>query len=147
MKNNILAGIFFLLGTLACLAQKEITWGDLAKVDYTEKFFSDFGEYFLYPKFGPEVKALEGKKVSIVGYYLDIDPTGTLFILSKNPMASCFFCGVGGPETAIELQFNAKPKFRTDDIVMVTGTLKLNADDVEHFNYILEDCDALKKIE
>ncbi len=51
-----------------------------------------------------------------------------------------FLCGVGGPETAVELQFRSKPNFKTDAIVEVTGVLKLNKDDVEHFNYILKNC-------
>ena len=58
-------------------------------------------------------------------------------------MAACFFCGVGGPETAIELQFKNKPNFKTDEIVAITGTLKLNKDDVEHFNYILIRCEGV----
>jgi hypothetical protein len=117
---------------------------DLARIDYTEKYFEAYGSNFLYPEFSDYMKSLEGKKVSITGYFLNIDPSGKLFILSKNPMASCFFCGIGGPETAIELQFKSKPNFTTDDILFVTGTLKLNSDDVQHFNYILTDCEAQK---
>lgn len=142
MKNNLPA-IVFLLFLQAGYGQKDISWGDLAQVTYTEKFFPAYGETFLYPDFGESVKSLEGKKVSIVGYFLDVDPTGKLFILSKTPMASCFFCGMGGPETAVELQFGKRPNHKTDDIVMITGTLKLNKDDVEHFNYILTGCEAL----
>lgn len=142
MKNNLVT-ISILLCSMVCSGQKEITWGDLAQITYTEKFFPSYGEYFLYPKFSPEVESLEGKQVSIVGYFLNIDPSGKMLILSKNPMASCFFCGMGGPETAIEVQFMSKPNFKTDDILMVTGTLKLNADDVQHFNYILMNCEAL----
>ena len=55
-----------------------------------------------------------------------------------------FFCGVGGPETAMELQFTKKPSYKTDTILTVTGTLKLNKDDIEHFNYILTDCEAIQ---
>ena len=110
---------------------------------FTEKFFPSFGEYFLYPKFGENIRSLEGQKVSLIGYFLDIDPNGQLLILSKNPMASCFFCGGAGPETAVEVQFKTRPNFRTDDIVMVTGKLKLNAEDVQHFNYILTECEGL----
>lgn len=55
-------------------------------------------------------------------------------------MSACFFCGQGGPETAIELQFSNTKNFETDNIVRVTGTLKLNKDDVEHFNYIFTEC-------
>lgn len=59
-------------------------------------------------------------------------------------MASCFFCGMAGPETAIELQFDLKPTFRTDDIVTVTGILKLNDEDVKHFNYIITNSKAIR---
>lgn len=143
MKNSIVVLLFMSLPSIG-FGQTEITWNNLAGVTYTEKFFPSYGEYFLYPKFGADIQSLEGKKVSIVGYFLDIDPSGKLFILSKNPMASCFFCGMGGPETAMELQFASKPDFKTDDILHVTGILRLNADDVQHFNYILTDCVAQK---
>lgn len=142
MKNNLLITLF-LLSSMACLAQKEITWWDLSRIDYTEKYFPSYGENFLYPKFSEHLKSLEGQKVLITGYFLDIDPRGKLFILSKNPMASCFFCGMGGPETAVEVQFKDRPNFKTDDIVSITGILKLNADDVQHFNYILTECEGL----
>lgn len=55
-------------------------------------------------------------------------------------MSSCFFCGQGGPETAVELHFTDKSNFKTDNIVTITGILKLNRDDVDHFNYILTNC-------
>src|SRR5690606_25588238 len=118
-------------------------WWGLSRIDYTEKYFPSYGENFLYPKFSEHLKALEGQKVYITGYFLDINPRGKLFILSKNPMASCFFCGMGGPETAVEVQFKHRPNFKTDDIVSITGILKLNADDVQHFNYILTECEGL----
>jgi len=143
MKNNIF--ILLLFTSFLCFSQKQITWKNLADISYTEKFFPDFDEYFLYPKFSTSVKALEGKEITITGYFLDVDPEGKLHVLSKGPMASCFFCGEGGPETAIELQFVNKPTFITDDILKVTGVLKLNKDDVEHFNYILTNCKGVLK--
>ncbi|WP_394751049.1 hypothetical protein [Spongiimicrobium salis] len=141
MKNKILTTLI-LLSCCIGFAQKKVTWQDLAQVKFEKKYFPDFGEYFLYPDFSSSVKALEGKKISITGYYLDINPQGSVFVLSKGPMSSCFFCGIGGPETAIELQFPEKPPFKTDDIITVTGILQLNSDDVEHFNYILKKSEA-----
>ncbi|NJX16432.1 hypothetical protein [Tamlana crocina] len=141
MKHNILITLFFIC-TAVCFGQQNITWEDLAKVKFGEKYFPKFDDTFLYPEFSGDVKALEGKTVTIKGYFLNISPEDKLYILSKGPMASCFFCGVGGPETAVELQFKSKQNFNTDDIVAVTGKLKLNKDDVEHFNYILTDCEA-----
>ena len=144
MKSRLLIAII----CLTCytgFAQKTITWEDLAEVEFETKFFPAYEGYFLYPYFSPSVIALEGSRVTITGYYLDIDPQGKLFILSKGPMSACFFCGIGGPETAIELQFESKPKFKLDDILTVTGILKLNRDDVMHFNYILTDIEAKRK--
>lgn len=137
MKNNILSTLFLLI-CFTSFSQKKITWDDLAKVKFVDKYFPEFEQSFLYPNFSNEVKALEGKEVTITGYFLNLDPEGAVYILSKNPMASCFFCGVGGPETAVELNFIETPPFKTDEIVTITGVLKLNSDDVNHFNYILK---------
>lgn len=142
MKNNILI-IFLLLTISTCFGQKKITWDDLSKVKFVEKYFPEYDEKFLYPEFSESIKALDGKMITISGYFLHISPKDKLYMLSKGPMSSCFFCGVGGPETAIELQFDARQNLKTDNIVSVTGKLKLNPDDVEHFNYILTDCKVI----
>lgn len=141
MKNNILA-LSFLFFFCAAYGQKNLTWDDLSDVKFTEKYNEKFKADFLFPEFGPSVKALEGKEISIIGYFLNIDPRGDVFMISKGPMSSCFFCGVGGPETAMELEFDNKQNFKTDNLVIATGILKLNADDVEHFNYILQNCEV-----
>tara|TARA_B110001454_G_C12664457_1_gene410943 strand:- start:782 stop:1219 length:438 start_codon:yes stop_codon:yes gene_type:complete len=136
MKNKIIMTLI-LLSSFVSYAQMKITWKDLSKVKFVEKYFPDYEEYFLHPYFSSSVKILDGVKITITGYFLDIDPRGKLFILSKGPMSSCFFCGVGGPETAMELQFSSKPSFKMNDIITVTGILELNDSDLEHFNYIL----------
>ena len=111
-------------------------------VSYSEKYFASYEDYFLYPDFLPSVRELEGELITIKGYFLNIDAEENLYVLSKGPMSSCFFCGQGGPETTIELQFTNKENFKTDNIVAITGRLKLNEEDVEHFNYILVDCEG-----
>ncbi len=116
----------------------------MSKIKFKEKYFPEYDDYFMYPEFLPPVKALEGKQVTIKGYFLNIGGTEEkIYILSKGPMASCYFCGQGGPETTIELQFTNRPNFKTDAILTMTGILKLNRDDVEHFNYILVDCKGI----
>ena len=137
--NKICLGLFLLVSFFG-YSQKNIIWQDLAQVNFEEKYFETYGEYFLYPHFEDSLKAMEGKQVTITGFFLNIDPENDIYILSKSPMASCFFCGAAGPETAIELQFDNPSKYRTDDVVTVTGILNLNADDINHFNYILTDC-------
>lgn len=141
MKNSLLI-LFFLVNVSFCFSQQEITWEDLAKVEYEKKYFPAYDDYFLYPEFSESIKKLDGKTVKISGYFLHISPKDKLYMLSKGPMSSCFFCGVGGPETAIELQFEARQNIKTDDIVSITGKLKLNQDDIDHFNYILTDCEV-----
>ncbi len=141
MRNRIFITVTLLLTSLVCFSQKQITWKDLSAVKFTEKYFVDYEDTFLYPEFLPSVKALEGKRVTIKGYYLNIAPENRIYVLSKSPMSSCFFCGAAGPETSIQLQFMIEPPYKTDDIVLVTGTLKLNSDDVDHLNYILMDCE------
>lgn len=141
MKNKVLFTCILLYSSF-CFSQQKVTWKDLAKVKFTDKYFPEYDDTFLQPEFSTSVKNLEGKQITITGYFLNIDPKGKLYILSKGPMSACFFCGIGGPETAVELQSTFKRKFKTDQIVTVTGTLKLNGSDVEHFNYILINCKA-----
>lgn len=141
MKNKLIFSLF-LLTSIPFIAQKNITWDDLADVKFTEKYYQEYGQYFLYPTFSESVKNLEGKQLTLTGYFLNLDPEGATYILSKGPMASCFFCGVGGPETAVELHFTSKPSFKTDDIITVTGVLELNADDPGHFNYIFRQSEG-----
>ncbi|WP_405604910.1 hypothetical protein [Polaribacter sp. Asnod1-A03] len=142
MRNKLLFLVFFIF-SYCIFSQQIVTWQDLAKVTFTDKYFVAYDDTFMYPTFLAPVKALEGKTITVKGYFLNIAPEQKIYILSKGPMSSCFFCGQGGPETAIELHFIEKPNFKTDDIIAVTGVLKLNQDDVEHFNYILTDCKAI----
>lgn len=120
-------------------AQKQLTWEDFADVNFEAKFNEKYGVHFLMPTFGDKIQSYQGKYISIKGYFLDISGSGEIFLVSQNPMASCFFCGAAGPETIIEVTFKKKPPFRTDQIVTVSGLLQLNADDVDHCNYILKE--------
>ena len=125
------------IGTFG-IAQEQLTWEDFADVNFEAKFNEKYGVHFLMPTFGDKIKTFEGKKISIKGYFLDISGSGDVFLVSQNPMASCFFCGAAGPETIVEVSFKDKPPFRTDQIVVVTGLLELNENDVDHCNYILK---------
>ena len=142
MRNKAI-NVFLLLVCSYCFSQQNVTWQDLSKVKFTDKYFSEYDDYFMYPTFSASVKALEGKQITIKGYFLDIVAKENTYMLSKGPMASCYFCGQGGPESAIELEFINTQNFKTDDIVSITGILNLNKDDVEHFNYILKECKGM----
>ncbi|MDC3050253.1 hypothetical protein OA171_00265 [Flavobacteriales bacterium] len=125
------------------VAQEEIDWNTLSDVEFTDVYMEEVDEYFLYPHFGPTIRALAGKRVKIRGFVLAIDPTENYYILSKGPFSSCFFCGVGGPETIVELEMkSSKEVFIMDEVATITGKLKLNSDDIYKCNYILQDAEV-----
>ena len=122
-------------------------WGSLAKTKFDSKYNEKAGEYFLMPTFPKELKDLEGKEFALEGYYLAIDVEGDAYIiLSKFPTSQCFFCGGAGPESIAEVAFKVKPgRMIADQYIKVKGRLKLNASDLEHGNFILEDAVLLSK--
>ena len=120
-------------------AQNEITWDDLADVEFEEIYSEEIDGLLLYPHFGFSVRALAGKQVLLRGHILTIDPSKGYFVLSKGPIWSCFFCGAGGPETVVELNLKSKKNnFVMDEVVTIKGTFRLNSDDIYKCNYILD---------
>ncbi len=124
---------------------QHITWKDLQDVRFKKKFNKQENMFFLYPEFGERVKALEGKVIQIRGYMIPVDPAENVFVLSANPMAACFFCGGSGPESIIQLKLKQPRRFATDEIWTVKGILKLNIDNVEELNYVLQNTEPIKK--
>jgi hypothetical protein len=146
MKNVLLA--FLMLATTAVFAQtKTDMWNEFAKTKFEPKYYEKMGEYIFYPTFSPELKSMEGKEFTVEGFYVPFAPEdGNYVILSKLPMSQCFFCGVGGPETIIEVNFKGGlPRFNNDDLVTVKGKLKLNADNIDHMNFIMTEAVVVKK--
>jgi hypothetical protein len=119
-------------------AQTSNVWKSLAEVTY--KISQDnFGELYV-PVFSENIKKLEGKVVEADGYII---PFEGMFkpehiILSSLPLAECFFCGSGGPETVMEAMMATPIKY-TSKRVKVRGTLTLNAKDPEKLMYILKN--------
>ena len=114
-----------------------INWATLADVSFEEKYYEDLELYLPYPTFGSQVKALAGKEVQIEGYIIPIEPER--YILSQNPFASCFFCGGAGPESVLELEMKSyKKTYYTDQYLSFKGKLKLNKENIDKLNYILE---------
>ncbi|MFD2524022.1 DUF3299 domain-containing protein [Emticicia soli] len=123
----------------------KIVWNDLKDVKFKKRFNKQVSMYVLYPEFGDKVKALESKEVEIRGYMIPVDPAENVFVLSAYPMAACFFCGGSGPESIIQLKMKKPRRFATDEVWTVKGTLKLNADNIEELNYILQDTEPVRK--
>ena len=138
-KRSFLFFSFVVLFFTYGVAQEGLRWKDFTDVKLKRKYFEKYDVDFLMPTFGTHIKSYAGKQISIKGYFLNLASDGSLFMISKKPMATCFFCGGAGAETVIEVNFKTKPSFRTDQIVEITGNLKLNPQDVEHCMYILNN--------
>ncbi|WP_144604129.1 hypothetical protein [Algoriphagus algorifonticola] len=137
-KTTLLTGLLSLGFAVFTYAQSLNVWKSLSEVTY--KISEDnFGELYV-PVFSDKVKQLEGKVVEADGYII---PFEGMFkpehiILSSLPLAECFFCGSGGPETVMEVMLKTPIKY-TSKRVKVRGKLTLNSKDPEKLMYILKD--------
>ena len=142
LKRTITTYIFVLLSTALIAQTSPNVWRDLSDVTY--KIGQDeFGELYI-PVFSDKIKKLEGKVVEADGYII---PFEGMFkpehiILSSLPLAECFFCGSGGPETVMEVMMKNPIKY-TSKRVKVKGTLTLNDKDPEKLMYILTNAQLL----
>ena len=150
MKSLIWIGIFI---SFAATAQKQsysgfpsVVWPVLYSVEY-EKAKDQLGE-FEKPVFNQKIKNLAGKAIVLPGYMVPFESglTAHEFMLSSLPLNACFFCGVGGPETVVQVRLRKAEKY-LDKPVEVKGTLRLNADDPDNMMYILENAELLGPID
>lgn len=122
----------------------KVTWEMLRDVTFKKKWSAEESMFILYPTFGVKVAGLKDKEIVLTGYMIPVDVDANVYVLSANPYSSCFFCGGAGPESVVQVKFKKSTKrFNTDDRVTVKGKLKLNADDINELNYILEGCDVI----
>ena len=143
MNKFIYVIILFISNNI--FSQTEIDWLMLRDVYYKPEYKDDVDGYMQIPFFGKGVEDLDNKEVKITGFMLTLSPDEGIFVLSQNPYADCFFCGYGGPESAIELRL--KPgydSFLMDELVTVTGILRLNREDVSSGVYVMDNAVAVK---
>lgn len=144
MNKLIYILVLFISNNL--FSQTEIDWLKLRDVYYKSEYIEDIDGYFQTPYFGETVELLDNKEVVITGYMLTLAPDEGIYVLSQNPYADCFFCGYGGPESAIELRLKpGHDSFFMDELVTVVGILRLNRLDVSSGVYIMDNAIAIKK--
>ncbi|EIM77702.1 hypothetical protein A3SI_05959 [Nitritalea halalkaliphila LW7] len=137
-----------LLGSLSATALKEDMWALFGKTRFIEKLNREYNMYFLYPKFPDELMEYAGKEVEVTGFYIPLEMNdANIVVISKYPMAECFFCGGAGPESVVVGYLEKKPsrRFKVDEIVTVKGRLQLNEDDIDELNFILKNASIYKK--
>jgi hypothetical protein len=143
MKKWVVFSALVVIGLLFSQNLKaQGVWKSLSEVSY--KISKDnFGELYV-PVFSDNIKKLEGKVVEADGYIIPFEGMfkPNHIILSSLPLAECFFCGSGGPETVMEVMLTNPIKY-TSKRVKMKGKLTLNANDPEKLMYILKDAQLI----
>jgi len=157
MKSFLFAAAFALLLTPAVtVAQtKTSTYKGIPSMVWPKLYDIKFlktkdaaGEEYDKPVFSAATKAIDKKNISLPGYIIPFENgmKSSHFMLSSLPVNACFFCGVGGPETVIEV-FTKTPVTYTEKPVEFRGILTLNDKDPDKMIYILEGAEFLGEAE
>ena len=143
LRHLLFFSFFFAVGMMH--AQQSITWAELTDVKFSKVYSPELGIEILEASFGSSVKALDQKEVILKGYIIPLDPLGTQYVLSRNPMATCFFCGGSGPETVAELRLHPKSirRYATDELLTFKGKLILNAKNTESLHYVIVNAERM----
>ncbi|MBX2961743.1 MAG: DUF3299 domain-containing protein [Cyclobacteriaceae bacterium] len=123
-----------------------LVWPKLYDIQY-EKAHDDNGEYEK-PIFSEAAKSLAGKSVVLPGYMVPFDngTKGTIFMLTSLPLNACFFCGVGGPESVVQVFLKSAISY-TEKPIEVKGVLRLNDKNPDQMIYILDQAEFLGMID
>lgn len=148
MRKTII--IPFILITSLTFGQQAVTWEQLAKVSWYSAYIPAMGGTYMLPKFSKEIKALDGKVISIKGFYVPVDVSAKMFALSANPSNMCFFCNGAGPESVMEIWTKTREThfkhIRTDKYIEVKGMLQINKNDPNHLMYVLSNAELVREI-
>jgi len=140
--------VAFLTGVTELHAQSTTTenvWKTLAKITYKKEYDEFLGFKIDRPVFSEEIKALNGKEITIKGYIIPVEgyKSHKEFILSAYPYSMCFFCGAAGPETVMEVEAIEAVNYVAESIVL-KGKLHLNDKDVNKLMFSLSEAKLVK---
>lgn len=150
--KKLFAALIFMGCALTSAAQNKYTgfpsliWPKLYDIKF-EKAKDKLGEYDK-PIFSEATKALNGKVITLPGYMIPFESgsKGTKFMFSSMPINACFFCGVGGPESVLEVTMKQPLAFH-DKPIELKGILRLNNTDPDKMIYMLEQAEFLGEAE
>ncbi len=146
MKKKLIPSILFLFVAFQSVyGQTQIDWATLADVKFTQKFSEEIGLNYDEATFGRWLLPLNGKEVKISGYIIPLDGMGVSYVLSRNPNATCFFCGGAGPETVIELRLkpSALKRYKIDERKTFKGILQMNRSNLNQMTYVLLEAEPI----
>jgi hypothetical protein len=145
MLKRILIILFFFFGIQSLEAQIKVSWRQLERISFSDKYLPEFKYYIEFPVFTDDLKSLNGKEILISGYIIPFDNEGKIISLSANSYESCFFCGKAGPASIMTVKLQkANKNYYIDQWGTFKGKLKLNSTDYKEFCYILEDAVEVK---
>jgi hypothetical protein len=122
-----------------------LVWPKLYNVTYVKARDTN-GEYEK-PVFSAPVKLLAGKAITLPGYIVPFENglKSSSFMLSSLPLNACFFCGVGGPESVVEVHLKKEITYNEKPIE-VKGVLKLNDTNPDKMMYVLENAEIIGEV-
>ncbi|HEY0740718.1 MAG TPA: DUF3299 domain-containing protein [Chryseosolibacter sp.] len=143
-----------LVGALNAFAQSRnynglpsLVWPKLYDVKFVKA--SDAQGEYDKPIFGESAKSLNGKSITLPGYIVPFETGVTKskhFMFTSLPLNACFFCGVGGPETVVEVFLKNEISY-SDKPMEIKGTLRINDKDPDKMIYVLENVELLGEAE
>lgn len=140
--NFIKPGLFLSFIFLAshAFSQNDSAWKTLSKLTYKKEYDALLGYKVDVPIFSKEIKALEGKEITLRGYVIPTDgfKNHKEFVFSAFPYNMCFFCGAAGPETVIEV-VAAEPVKYSSEAIFLRGNLVLNDKDPNQLMFALKN--------
>lgn len=123
----------------------ELTWQMLFKVIFEPKWSKEYKMNLDMPVFDKSLLWINNKEVFISGFMIPVSVDKSRMVLSKNPNATCYFCGQGGPETIMAIRFKGSHKrYKTDDYVTLKGVFELNGNNPNEFIYMLNNAEEIK---
>lgn len=144
-KYFVLVFFYFLTSNVILAQTGENVWKTLGKISYKKEYDELMGFKIDKPVFSDQVKALDGKEVTLKGYIIPVEgyKSHTEFIFSAFPYSMCFFCGGAGPETVMEVLALEPIKYSADAIT-IKGVLRLNDKDINRLMYKLVNVKLVK---
>ncbi|MFN8336617.1 MAG: DUF3299 domain-containing protein [Cyclobacteriaceae bacterium] len=142
----LLTTVFYTYGQNKYTGFPSLVWPKLYDIKF-EKKKDKLGEYDK-PIFSAAAKSLNGKVITLPGYMIPFDTgsKGAKFMFSSMPINACFFCGVGGPESVVEVTMKQPLTFH-DKPIEIKGILRLNDQDPDKMIYILEQAEFVGEVE
>lgn len=135
MLKKIFLFSLIIFSVTASQAQNDV-WKKLGKLTYKKQYDELMGFKVDVPVFSPEIKALEGKEITIKGYIIPTNgyKSQTEFVFSAFPYNMCFFCGGAGPETVMEVYASESIPYSTEPVTL-KGVFSTNSGDINRLMY------------